>query len=239
MNFKLNIAAVSIIFALPACAQINIKKIEKDINKYVNVNKPLSKDEVVKGLKEALRVGSQNSGASASVVDGFLKNPAIKIPFPPEAANMQQKLVALGLNQQVDEFVTTLNRAAEKAAKEAAPIFITAINNMSISDGMNILKGNKDAATVFLKNSTLTELKQRFLPVVSNAIEQVQVTKYWNPLVTKYNQIPFVQKQNPDLNDYVTNKALDGLFYLVAQEELKIRQDPAARVSEILRKVFR
>ena len=224
---------------MPACAHIAFKSIGKQVNKTLNGGSvPLSQDDIVKGLKEALTVGSNNSSGKASAVDGFLKNTAIKIPFPPQAASMEEKLRAIGFNKQVDEFVTTLNRAAEKAAKDAAPIFVNAVTGMTISDGMNILKGNNDAATLFLKNATQNELKQKFLPVVKNALEQVEVTRYWNPLMSKYNQIPFVQKQNPDLNDYVTNKALDGLFYLVAQEELKIRQDPAARISDILKKVF-
>jgi len=231
--------ALSAVITLPACAQIDFKSIGKQVNKTLNGGSaPLSQDDIVKGLKEALTVGSNNSSGKASAVDGFLKNTAIKIPFPPQAASMEEKLRAIGFNKQVDEFVTTLNRAAEKAAKDAAPIFVNAVTGMTISDGMNILKGNNDAATLFLKNATQNELKQKFLPVVKNALEQVEVTRYWNPLMSKYNQIPFVQKQNPDLNDYVTNKALDGLFYLVAQEELKIRQDPAARISDILKKVF-
>ena len=231
--------ALSAVITLPACAQIDFKSIGKQVNKTLNGGSvPLSQDDIVKGLKEALTVGSNNSSGKASAVDGFLKNTAIKIPFPPQAASMEEKLRAIGFNKQVDEFVTTLNRAAEKAAKDAAPIFVNAVTGMTISNGMNILKGNNDAATLFLKNATQNELKQKFLPVVKNALEQVEVTRYWNPLMSKYNQIPFVQKQNPDLNDYVTNKALDGLFYLVAQEELKIRQDPAARISDILKKVF-
>ena len=231
--------ALSAVITLPACAQIDFKSIGKQVNKTLNGGiAPLSQDDIVKGLKEALTVGSNNSSGKASAVDGFLKNTAIKIPFPPQAASMEEKLRAIGFNKQVDEFVTTLNRAAEKAAKDAAPIFVNAVTGMTISNGMNILKGNNDAATLFLKNATQNELKQKFLPVVKNALEQVEVTRYWNPLMSKYNQIPFVQKQNPDLNDYVTNKALDGLFYLVAQEELKIRQDPAARISDILKKVF-
>jgi hypothetical protein len=229
---------LAIVLAAPACAQIDFKSIQKQVNKGMNVKKPLSQDEIVRGLKEALTVGSNNSSSKASALDGYLKNPAIKIPFPPQAKSMEEKLRAIGLNKQVDEFVTTLNRAAETAAKDAAPIFVNAITQMSITDGMNILKGSNDAATVFLRNSTQAELKQKFLPVVKSAIEKVEVTRYWNPLMNKYNQIPFVQKQNPDLNDYVTTKALEGLFILVADEELKIRQDPAARVSEILRKVF-
>ena len=180
---------LAIALSSPACAQIDFKSIGKQVKKAVNNKQPLSQDEVVKGLKEALSVGSNNSSSKASALDGYLKNPAIKIPFPPEAAGMEEKLNALGFNKQVDEFVTTLNRAAETAAKDAAPIFVTAITQMSITDGMNILRGNNDAATVYLKGSTQDQLKQKFLPVVKSAIEKVEVTRYWNPLMSKYNQI--------------------------------------------------
>ncbi len=143
--------ALSAVITLPACAQIDFKSIGKQVNKTLNGGSaPLSQDDIVKGLKEALTVGSNNSSGKASAVDGFLKNTAIKIPFPPQAASMEEKLRAIGFNKQVDEFVTTLNRAAEKAAKDAAPIFVNAVTGMTISDGMNILKGNNDAATLFL-----------------------------------------------------------------------------------------
>ncbi|MFT6210413.1 MAG: hypothetical protein ACJAYA_000197 [Bacteroidia bacterium] len=198
----------------------------------------LSEDDIIKGLKEALAVGSKNAGGSASKLDGFYKNENIKIPFPPEVNQVKTTVEKVGLKPQVDKFVETLNRAAEEAAKEAAPIFVNAITTMNISDGMNILNGGDKAATTFLQDKTTTELKGKFEPIVKAAIDKVQLTKYWNPIVNQYNRVPLVKKVNPDLEAYVLDKALAGLFTLVAEEEAKIRKDPTARVSDILKKVF-
>jgi hypothetical protein len=198
----------------------------------------LSNDEIINGLKEALSVGSNNSAGSASKVDGYLKNARLFIPFPPEAQEMKAKLVKLGMQKKVTEFETSLNRAAEEAAKKAAPVFLDAIKNMSIQDGMKILKGADTAATQYLRENTSNGLYAQFLPIVKEAVNKVKVTSYWNPLVTKYNKLPGVKKQNPDLNDYVTRRAISGLFLLVADEEAKIRKDPLARVTDILKKVF-
>ncbi len=195
-------------------------------------------EEIIAGLKEALNTGSNNSTAATSKVDGYLKNPRLFIPFPPEATEMKKKLVKLGMQKKVDEFETSLNRAAEEAAKTAAPVFLAAIKGMTVSDGMKILKGADTAATSYLKTSTSPELYTQYKPIVKEAISKVKVTDYWNPLVKKYNKIPGVKKQNPDLDDYVTKKAIYGLFLLVADEEAKIRKDPMARVNDILKKVF-
>lgn len=198
----------------------------------------LTNDEIIKGLKEALSVGTNNSTALASKADGYLKNTRLFIPFPEEAKDMREKLLKLGMKKQVEEFETSLNRAAEEAAKKAGTVFLDAITKMSISDGLGILNGNDTAATNYLRKTSYSPLYDQFLPVVKEAIAKVNVTKYWNPLVTKYNKIPGVKKQNPDLNDYVTKKAANGLFVLVADEETKIRKDPMARVTDLLKKVF-
>jgi hypothetical protein len=197
-----------------------------------------SNEEVIDGLKNALSVGTNNSTGLASKLDGFYKNPSIFIPFPTEAQKMKDKLDQLGMKEQTDKFVETLNRAAEEAAKDAAPVFLNAVKGMSIGDGFAILKGANDAATKYLRDKTSAALKEKFTPIVQAAIDKVELTKYWNPLVTKYNMIPFVEKQNPDLTAYVTERAMQGLFKLIADEELKIRQDPMARVTDILKKVF-
>jgi hypothetical protein len=198
----------------------------------------LSNDEIVSGLKEALNVGSRNASGSASKRDGFLKNPAIKIPFPNEAKIVESKARQLGMGSQVDRFVTTLNRAAEEASKEAAPVFMDAIKTMTINDGVNILRGGDNAATNYLKGRTSAELTTKFSPIVKRAINKVELTKHWKPIITKYNKIPGVKKMNPDLDRYVTEKTLEGLFKLLADEEAKIRRDPVARVTDLLRKVF-
>lgn len=198
----------------------------------------LSNSEVINGLKEALSIGTSNSSGLASKADGYLKNPKIAIPWPAEAKDMREKLIQLGMQKKVTEFETSLNRAAEEAAKKATPVFKDAITGMSIGDGFAILNGNDTAATHYLREKTFTPLKAQFMPVVKDAIAKVKVTSYWQPLATAYNKIPGVKKQNPDLNDYVCTKAINGLMTLIADEEAKIRKDPMARVTDILKKVF-
>lgn len=206
-----------------------------------NTTPALTNGEVISGLKEALTVGIQNSVNLTSVTDGFLKNEAIRLPFPPDAVKVRDKAMEWGLSGQVEKFETTLNRAAEEATKEALPIFKNAIMNMSISDGFTILNGGDGAATKFLKDNTTPQLIQAFTPKVEAAISQVKLTEYWNPIITKYNgamSLTGGQKLNPDLTAYVTDRAIQGLFHMVEIEENKIRKDPAARVSAILQKVF-
>jgi len=201
----------------------------------------LTNEEVISGLKEALNVGIKNAVNLSSVTDGFLKNDVIRLPFPPDAIKVREKAINFGLSKQVTTFEETLNRAAEEATKKALPIFIDAIKNMSVSDGFSILKGGDGAATKFLKSQTSNQLVIAFAPVVKEATTKVQLTAYWNPIITRYNSAMTLsggQKLDPDLDAYITQKAIDGLFYLVETEENKIRKDPIARVSDILVKVF-
>jgi len=201
----------------------------------------LTNDEVISGLKEALNVGINNAVNLSSVTDGFLKNDVIRLPFPPDAIKVREKAINFGLSKQVTTFEETLNRAAEEATKKALPIFVDAIKNMSVSDGFTILKGGDGAATKFLKSQTSNQLVIAFAPVVKEATTKVQLTAYWNPIITRYNSAMTLsggQKLDPDLDAYITQKAINGLFYLVETEENKIRKDPLARVSDILVKVF-
>ncbi len=201
----------------------------------------LTNDEVISGLKEALNVGIKNAVNLSSVTDGFLKNDLIRLPFPPDAIKVREKAINFGLSKQVTTFEETLNRAAEEATKKALPIFVNAIKNMSVSDGFSILKGGDGAATKFLKSQTSNQLVIAFAPVVKEATTKVQLTAYWNPIITRYNSAMTLsggQKLDPDLDAYITQKAIYGLFYLVEIEENKIRKDPLARVSDILVKVF-
>ena len=226
-------------FTHAVVAQKNLlNQVQQAVNGSSGSGIGLSNDDIVKGLKSALNVGTNNSTSLASKLDGYYKNPNIKIPFPKEAKAMEQQLRSLGMNKQVDKFIMTLNRAAEDAAKSAAPIFVDAVTKMTITDGLNILKGSNDAATNFLKNGSSAALIEKFKPIIQASLDKVEVTKYWKPLVKTYNQIPMVKKQNPNLNEYVTQKAIEGLFKLIADEELKIRKDPTARVNDILKKVF-
>jgi hypothetical protein len=142
------------------------------------------------------------------------------------------------MGKKVDEFNESMNRAAEKAASEAKPIFLTAIKEMTVRDAVNIVKGTDNAATMYLKNNTSPQLIDKFQPIIKTSLDNVNATRYWSDLITIYNKIPMVKKMNPDLPQYVTQKAIDGLFIMIAKEELKIRKDPVARTSELLKKVF-
>ena len=239
MKFFLFFACALITYSCNVLSQI--PKLPK-VNDNILINKPLTNeltnDEVISGLKEALGVGIKNSVNLTSATDGFLKNTEIMLPFPPDAIKVKEKAMALGLSGQVEKFETTLNRAAEEATKEAIPIFVDAIKNMSVQDGFAILKGGNGAATTFLKNRTSAILDSTFAPIVKNATSKVKLTEYWNPLITKYNALTLGEKLNPDLDAYIRQKAIDGLFIMVAKEEDKIRLDPAARVTDILIKVF-
>lgn len=205
-------------------------------------NKPSpTNDEVIAGLREALQLGIKNSVSLTSVTDGFLKNNEIRLPFPPDAQKVRDKALEWKLDGQVEKFETTLNRAAEEASKEALPIFVDAIKNMSLQDGFAILNGGDGAATKFLKDNTSSKLVAAFSPKVKEATSKVKLTEYWNPIITKYNNAMTLtggQKLNPDLDAYITQKAIDGLFLMVSKEENKIRKDPAAQVTALLSKVF-
>jgi len=195
--------------------------------------------EITQGLKQALQNGTTNSTEKLSALNGFFGNAAIKILFPPEAQKAEKTLRSLGLNQLCDNLVTSLNRAAEDAAKEAKPIFISAIRQMTISDATNILLGRQnDAATQYFQRVTNAELTAKFSPVIQASLGKVNATKYWTDVVTRYNQIPLVTDINPDLSAYVTQKAIEGLFHEIAGEELKIRQNISARNTSLLQKVF-
>ncbi|MFM8177575.1 MAG: DUF4197 domain-containing protein [Candidatus Kapaibacterium sp.] len=189
-------------------------------------------------LKEALVQGSSNGSAALSAVDGYFGNPTVKIPFPPDAQKIETTLRKVGLGKNVDEAVLSINRAAEKAAVEAKPIFVAAIEKMTITDAIAIVKGNDSAATAYLRRSTSPALTAAMLPVITKALESVKATQYWTSLMTSYNRIPFVDKINPDLPAYTTERALGGLFVMIAQEELRIRTNPVARTTELLKKVF-
>jgi hypothetical protein len=199
----------------------------------------LTTEEVVAGLKEALSVGARNSSDKLSAVDGFFANAAIKVLMPEEAKKVESTLRNVGLGNMVDKAILSMNRAAEEASKSAAPIFVDAIKSMSIQDAFGILRGSDSAATVYLKGKTTVSLTNAFKPVIESALEKTNATKYWRDVFETYNKLPTTfNKVNPDLSGYVTDKALTGLFWQVALEEQKIRKDPAARVTDILKKVF-
>jgi len=199
----------------------------------------LSNEDIVAGLKEALSIGAQNGANKLSAVDGFFANAAIKVLMPPEAKKVESTLRSAGMGKLVDNAILSMNRAAEEASKSAAPIFVDAVKTMSFQDALGILKGSDTAATGYLRGKTVSALTTAFRPVIENALQKTEATKYWKTVFDAYNKLPTTfNKINPDLPGYVTEKSLGGMFYQVAQEEQKIRKDPAARVTDILKKVF-
>lgn len=225
--------------ALTACDQLG--KVAGDLGKQVGTlpGQPLTSTEIINGLKQALQQGTNKSTGAASQANGFLNNPLIRIPFPPSVQKVKDAVVKVpGGTNLINNFEETLNHAAEEASKEAAPIFINAITSMTITDGLNILRGTDTSATNYLRTKTTGDLTTKFRPVVNRATQKVELTKYWTPVVNAYNKIPFTQPVNPDLDGYVTSSAINGLFKLIGNEEKNIRTNPVARTSEILKKVF-
>ncbi len=231
----------SLVLVVPSEAQISKKlnKLKKEAEKALT-EKDLTTDEVAAGLKEALIKGVKNGTDQASALDGFYKNQDIKIPFPKNAEKVAKAVKKIGMEKQVKEFVVTLNRSAEQAAKEAAPIFVNAIKDMSIDDAWDILSGdNKKAATAYLQEKTTSQLAEKMSPIIDEKLKSTNATKYYKDIIEAYNKLPLVTKQDSDLTSYATNKTIQGLFYLVGQEELKIRENPGERTSDLLKKVFK
>ena len=197
----------------------------------------LSNTDIVSGLKEALNVGAEKSAGKLSMVDGFLKDAAVKILLPPQVQKVEKTIRTLGGGKVMDDAILSLNRAAEDASKKAAPIFLSAIKNMSITDALGILKGGDTSATSYLKKATNLQLATAFKPIIDSSLLKVDATKYWNSVFTVYNKVS-PTKVNTDITSYVTQKAMDGIFYYVAQEEKNIRKNPVGYASDILTKVF-
>lgn len=197
----------------------------------------LSTNEIVLGLKEALSLGAQKSGDKLSLADGFFKDAVVKILMPPEAANVESKLRMLGMGKLVDKAILSLNRAAEDASRSAAPIFLDAIKRMTLRDALGILKGRDTAATSYLRGATTSQLTLAFKPIIDASLQKVNATRYWKDVFNTYNRFS-LNKVDPDISSYVTSRALNGIFYYVADEEKKIRKNPAERASDILKKVF-
>jgi Protein of unknown function (DUF4197) len=205
---------------------------------HAQLGKGLSSDDIVSGLKDALAKGTQKSTDKLSAADGFFKDAAVKILLPPDAVKMEKALRSAGFGPQVDKAILDINRAAEDAAKSAAPIFLNAIKGMSVSDGVGILRGPDTAATAFLRRSTTAQLTAAFLPVIKNSLDKTGASNSWKTIVDLYNKIPFHSKINSDLPAYSTQRALDGVFFYVAVEEKSIRANPAGQADALLKKVF-
>jgi hypothetical protein len=220
-------------------AQTFLKNLKKQVTGSSNSGSGLSSDDIVSGLKEALTLGARKSADKLSATDGFFKDAAVKVLMPPQAQNVEKTLRNLGMGKLVDDAILSMNRAAEDASKSAAPIFVNAVKRMTVQDGLGILRGADTAATGYLRKSTSPELTAAFHPVIDSSLQKTGATKYWKTLFDTYNRLPTTfKKVDPDLASFVTQKAMDGIFYYVAQEEQKIRKDPAAQVTDLLKKVF-
>ena len=197
----------------------------------------LSSDQIVSGLKEALSLGAQKSGDKLSAKDGFFKDAAVKILLPQQVRDIESKMRMLGFGKLIDKAELSMNRAAEDASKSAAPIFLSAIKKMTVTDALKILRGSDTAATAYLRRTTSPELTTAFRPIMDSSLKKADAGKYWKDVFSTYNN--FSSKPvDTDIDSYVTGKALDGLFYYVAQEEVGIRKDPAQRVTDVLKSVF-
>lgn len=203
-----------------------------------NSDKGLSEDKITSGLKEALTVGAGKAVALTGKPDGFLKNDAIKITLPEKLHPVEKGLRALGQGAQVDELVTAMNRAAEQAVPQAKEIFISAIKKMSISDARSILTRSDTAATEYFKKTTSADLTTTFNPIVQKSMADVGVVKKYNTMTEQAANIPFLKKQSLNIDDYVVQKSLDGLFLMLGEEEKKIRKNPAAQTTSLLKMVF-
>jgi hypothetical protein len=234
----ISILCIFCIFNVGNQVHAGVQDFFKKAMEAVGGDKSLTNDEIVKGLKEALQVGTGNAVSTVSKTDGYLKNPQIKIPLPENVQKVEKLLRATGFGGQVDEFELSMNRAAERAAPEAKNIFWDAIKQMTFTDARKILDGQDNAATLYFKDKTSVRLQEIFKPITHQAMSEVGTTRYYQSIDDKIKTIPFADQMSFDLDQYVTDKALGGLFFMLAEEEKKIRQDPAARVSDLLKKVF-
>lgn len=213
------------------------KKASSILNKSSSSTGGLSTDEIVSGLKEALSLGAQKSTDKLSATDGFFKDAAVKILLPKQVQDIEKKMRLFGMGKLVDNAELSMNRAAEDASKSAAPIFLAAIRQMTVTDALKILHGTDTAATSYLRRTTSPQLTSAFKPIIEESLKKVDATKYWKDVFTAYNRFSS-QPVDTDINSYVTQKALDGIFHYVALEEINIRQNPAERATDILKKVF-
>lgn len=230
---KNKILALAVVLSLSGCAEL-----QQVASQYPGVGQAIGNADIAMGLKEALNNGVTKQVTKLTVTDGFYKNAAVKILLPAELKKVDKALRDVGLSSLADEGLKVLNRAAEDAVKEAVPVFVTAIKSMTFTDAKNILMGNDNAATIYLQRTTSSQLYGKFNPIVKQSLSKVGADKTWNQILTKYNTLPLVTKVNPDLNDYVTNEALKGVFTMVAVEEKDIRNNVAARTSDLLKRVF-
>ncbi len=241
MKLKKVIIILVILFAQVFSSHVCHAGLFDGLKKLFRSSKQESVDDntIIMALKEAISIGTDNAVTSASELDGYLANQAIKILIPENFKMVADGLRKIGYNKPVDDFILSMNRAAEKAAPEAKSIFIDAIKEMTFDDAKKILNGNETAATEYFKTKASQTLYDAFNPIISSSVNDVGATRYYKEMVGKFALLPFMKADTLNLDNYVTNKALDGLFYMIGEEEKKIRTDPAARVTELLEKVFK
>lgn len=227
-----------IVFTFVAFGLLSCAEMQQVMAQLPQGTSVLSQGEIGNGLKEALNNGISKQVSKLTATDGFFKNEAVKILLPDELKAVDKKLRQIGMGKLADEGLKVINRAAEDAVKEATPIFVDAVKQMTFTDAKNILMGNESSATTYLQNTTSTALYAKFNPVIKNSFTKVGADKVWKEIITKYNSIPLVKKVNPDLTDYTTNKAMEGVFKMIAVEEKDIRTNLASRSSDLLKKVF-
>ena len=227
------------LFAVQApSAFAQLTDILKSVKKSVGMGEGLPESKIIEGLKEALEIGTGNAVGLVSKLDGYYKNPKIKIPLPESVQKVEKILRKVGFGSKVDDFEMSMSRAAEQAAPEAKALFIDTIKQMSFDDARKILNGKDNAATLYFKDKTWDRLYDKFKPIVNSTMSEAGVTRYYQDLDKKVRSIPFAGSMSFDVDKYVTDGALDGLFYMVEQQERKIRQDPVARVTDLLEEVF-
>lgn len=226
-----------VVLSLLGCSEKDLRSALEVINASAE-EQPLSEAEVVAALKDSLSRGVSRGAAIAALADGYYQNPALRIGIPPDFSSAEKTLRKIGLGGEIDRFVRQLNRSAEAAAGKAKPVFIKAITSMTIDDAFAILHGEQDAATQYLKRTTSDDLRAEFLPIVRATLDETSATRYYVALVEKYHELRLNFDVDPDLDNYATGKAIDGLFVMVAAEEANIRANPAARTTSLLRRVF-
>ncbi|WP_405296621.1 DUF4197 domain-containing protein [Algibacter sp. Ld11] len=222
-----------LIFNLTACAEL-----QQVVNQLPQTGGVLGNTDIAAGLREALDLGIDKQVTKLTQTDGFFKNDLVKILLPEELQKVDKALRDIGLSSLADEGLKVLNRAAEDAVKEATPIFIDAVKDITFADAKDILLGNNDAATQYLTSKTQTALYAKFNPVIKSSFDKVGADKIWSNLINKYNTLPFTSDVNPDLTDYVTEEALKGVFTMIAVEETEIRTQVSSRTTDLLKKVF-
>ena len=237
---KLFVLALALLFTLPAQAQFGktLNRLKSQADEVLGGGNPLSEDQIGEGLKEALNQGVDKAVTKLAAEDGYYASP-YKILLPEEAQAIINRVSALpGFGNVEQDLTERLNRAAELAAKKASPIFVDAIKGLTIKDAMNLLMGEQDAATRYLEGNTTSALTDAFRPVIKSSLDEVNATDLWKSVVTAYNKIPFVKKTDPELDSYVTGRALEGMFGLIEVKETELRDNPALRNTQLLKQVF-